>query len=302
MRHVVARVFPGVRFRLERTSTGNTTPVYRVCCRADVFYLRLAETRGASLEPEARIHAVLRERGARVPEVVHFEPFDESLQRSVLVTKAIEGRPLAEHPSDQTLSEILHAAGRDLALINEVRVAGFGWIRRDQGVSPQLAAEHSTRHTWSHEYFESVHTLERAGELSDAEIVDATAAVETWVAWTDAERGFLAHGDFDVSHIFQLDGRYTGIIDFGEVRGADQSYDLAHFLLHGGETLPACQLRHLLGGYRDVVSLPPNGDRQIRLLAQVIGIRAFARSLRHPPGADREWLRQRLSALLADRD
>jgi Ser/Thr protein kinase RdoA (MazF antagonist) len=260
----------------------------------------LAETLEASLEPEVRIHALLRERGARVPEVVYFEPLDESLQRSVLMTRAIAGGPLTEHCNGLALPEILHEAGRDLALINAVSVTGFGWIRRDQGVSQRLVAEHLSRQTWSLEYIDSVRSLERAGELSAAEVSGAVAAIERWVTWPSGEQECLAHGDFDVSHIFQHDGRYTGIIDFGEVRGADRLYDLAHFHLHDGETLHEFQLPHLLSGYREVLPLPPSGVQQIKLLAQVIGIRALARSLRHPPGADRAWLRDRLRTLLAD--
>ena len=40
---------------------------------------------------------------------------------------------------------------------------------------------------------------------------------------------WLAHGDFDCSHIYVADGRYSGIIDFGEIRGANPWYDLAQF-------------------------------------------------------------------------
>jgi hypothetical protein len=39
------------------------------------------------------------------------------------------------------------------------------------------------------------------------------------VSWIDVDRAHLAHGDFDMTHIYQEDGRYTGIIDFGEIRG-----------------------------------------------------------------------------------
>ncbi|HVB64558.1 MAG TPA: hypothetical protein VNE17_07490 [Nitrolancea sp.] len=49
-----------------------------------MFYLRLAETREASLAPEADSHTRSHERGVRVPSVVHFEPFAESQQRAAL--------------------------------------------------------------------------------------------------------------------------------------------------------------------------------------------------------------------------
>jgi hypothetical protein len=45
---------------------------------------------------------------------------------------------------------------------------------------------------------------------------------------------YLAHGDFDLTHIFQRNGHYTGIIDFGEIMGSSPFYDLGHFKLHDG--------------------------------------------------------------------
>jgi len=37
----------------------------------------------------------------------------------------------------------------------------------------------------------------------------------------------LAQADFDVTPIFCADGRYTGIVDSGEIRGAEPLFDLA---------------------------------------------------------------------------
>src|SRR5690348_3806170 len=77
MRAVAARLVPGPgSLRLRRMTTGGSTPVYRLQRGDIVRYLRLAERPEASLAPEALAHDVLRTRGARVPEVVAFEPFD----------------------------------------------------------------------------------------------------------------------------------------------------------------------------------------------------------------------------------
>lgn len=48
----------------------------------------------------------------------------------------------------------------------------------------------------------------------------------------ETSEAFLIHGDFDSSHIFHVRGRYSGIIDFGEIRGSHYLYDLGHFKLH----------------------------------------------------------------------
>ena len=65
-------------------------------------------------------------------------------------------------------------------------------------------------------------------------------------------RACLAHGDFDLTHIW-LDGqgRYAGIIDFGEMRGAGRYFDLGHFLLHDGADRSVPLFEHFLGGYHE---------------------------------------------------
>jgi len=65
----------------------------------------------------------------------------------------------------------------------------------------------------------------------------------------------LAHGDFDCTHIFEANGSYTGLIDFGEIRGTEP-FDLGHFLLHDGETARWPLFDDLLAGYASVDSAP----------------------------------------------
>jgi aminoglycoside phosphotransferase (APT) family kinase protein len=98
----------------------------------------------------------------------------------------------------------------------------------------------------------------------------------------------LAHGDFDATAIFSAAGRYTGIIDFGEIRGAEPAYDLGHFHLHDGEPplLPA-----LLEGYARVA--PPPDAPSIRRSAVLLGLRQLCRwldrgrALDHPAVVER---------------
>lgn len=74
----------------------------------------------------------------------------------------------------------------------------------------------------------------------------------------------LAHGDFDPTHVFAASGRYTGIIDFGEIRGAPALYDVAHWAL---QTPPD----HLLTGYAEVAPLPADHRQVIARLSIEIG-------------------------------
>src|SRR5262245_42413048 len=101
LREIADHVLPGTgHARVARTPSGSSTPVYRIERGGGAYYLRLAESPEASLAPEALVHDLLHARGVRVPEVVYFEPFHERLQRSVMVTAAIPGRPLAEDSRD----------------------------------------------------------------------------------------------------------------------------------------------------------------------------------------------------------
>lgn len=85
----------------------------------------------------------------------------------------------------------------------------------------------------------------------------------------------MAHGDFDDTHIFRVGGTYSGVIDFGEMRGAPPLYDAAHYPLHdrpfARPTSPS-----LLEGYADVLPLPDDLETQIAILALLIGVRVLA--------------------------
>ena len=273
------------RLVVEWATGGVSTPVYRVQRGDETFYLRLAESREANLAPEALVHRLLRERGVRVPDVVYFDPFDEALGRSVMVTTAIAGSPLAESDPSTDIAAVLAAAGRDLAVVNSLPVAGFGWIKREGRTAGRMVAELPTYRQFALEDLEQRLDWLRQGWLTSEE----TEAIRRVVAENDArfdeDRSNLAHGDFDVSHIYHKHGEYTGMIDFGEIRGTDQLYDLAQFALHDGERLPPGLLPHLLAGYGEVTALPEDHAQWIALSSLLIGVRALARSIGRPPAA-----------------
>ncbi|MBO0715312.1 MAG: phosphotransferase, partial [Acidimicrobiales bacterium] len=120
----------------------------------------------------------------------------------------------------------------DAALINSVVVQGFGRLIRDG--RPALRAELAEHAT----FVVSELPLPWPGWLevfcrAELEVLEALVAKQHDQV---VEQAHLAHGDLDVTHIYQENGCYSGIIDFGEVRGAEREFDLGHFLLHDGET------------------------------------------------------------------
>jgi Ser/Thr protein kinase RdoA (MazF antagonist) len=180
-------------------------------------------------------------------------------------------------------------------------VEGFGWIRRNHHTATVLQAEHPTNRAFMLAQLDHDLGLLRTHGFSNTEVGAIQAIMASGDTWLDADQAYLAHGDFDLTHIYQDDGRYTGIIDFGEIRGAAPLYDLGHFRLHDGEHMAPLLLAHLIEGYGEVTPLPPDYEREIALISMLIGIRALARALRHGVGEYTRYLQasiRKTSALL----
>ena len=127
LQNLVHQVLPsGTPWAVARTPAGVSTPVYRLRRGEEVLYLRVAEEQTAHLAPEVYAHTLLRARGAQVPAIVYYDPHEVPLERSLMITTEIPGTPLSQHSPGATTAAVVRAAGRDLALINQVPVEGFG--------------------------------------------------------------------------------------------------------------------------------------------------------------------------------
>ena len=271
--HMLGREFPNWQSPfVERVREGGSTRVYRVRTGGSVYYLRDRPEAGASLVPEAKAHQILRSRGVRVPEILYVSDHDPDLGRSIMVTSEIAGRPVGYGDRPDGMREILRRAGRDLAAINQLPVDGFGWVGRELGRDGALQAEFPTYAAWiDHHYGDCTRVLGQAEVLTAAQVqtIDEAIAVESGAG--TANSAYLAHGDFDPTHIYQVDGQYSGIIDFGEMRGAPQLYDLAHFQIESRDLLD-----ELLDGYRDVATLSGDFRQAIDFLSFLISLRRLS--------------------------
>lgn len=285
---------------VERVEHGASTLVYRIRAGDETFYLRVLPERGASLLPEAEAHARMRQLGAKVPQVIFVDPCDAVLGRSVMLTTEVPGRSIAASGelASAVLEAIVHQAGRDLARINSLAVDGWGWIERAGPRSATLAAQHRSWRAAVLEDWEADLAFLAGATISLAEASNLEQVIARYDAWLDTPQAWLAHGDLDATHIFHHNGRYSGIIDFGEIRGADRWYDAAHFHMRDGERLPMLLEPSLLHGYGDMRALPPQIDLRIRFTALLINVRALARSLGKRP-LDR-WTLHQLRVLRAD--
>jgi aminoglycoside phosphotransferase (APT) family kinase protein len=274
VRDIADRALPGTgRPIVERASGGTTTQVYRVHRDGTALFVRIAEDAEDSMAMEALVHLELRRRAVRVADIVLMEPFDDRIRRSVMVTTEIVGRSIRDEGTVSGLHRVLVDAGRDLAAIGEVAVRGFGWIRRDPSATALEADDPSARSFMLEDLDERLSTLQES-MLDRRDVSAIERAVELHAGTLDGVPSRLAHGDFDDTHIFHVGGMYSGIIDFGEIRGAPPLYDLAHYALHDSFARPT--LPSLVEGYADVVPLPGDQETQIALLALLIGVRVLA--------------------------
>ena len=290
--------------RVEPMISGVSTWVYQLQYGPETFYLRVLPEADATFAPEIAVHQRLCALGLRVPQVVAAEQHHALLARPVMVTTAIHGWPLrVSDPSDhRLLARVLREAGAELAVLNQVPVAGFGWVQRHASTGAQLVGEYPSYRAWVDALLTGP-VADLAGTLlTDADRRMIQDAVVTWSDHRVAVPARLAHGDLDLTHIFHLHGHYTGIIDFGEIRGADPWYDLAHFRLHDGESLPVTTLSWLLDGYRRVTPLPPDLDVQLAFDGLVNGLVALTRRQRQggrPESRYTRFLRRAIQRNLA---
>lgn len=265
---------PPVR-NIVRVAEGVSTYVYRLVRDQDVLYLRVLPEVDATFAPEVLVHHLLHDRHVRAPAVRYYTAKDPTLHLSVMVTTEIPGQPIGYGDHSPAIYPVLRAAGRDLARINAIAVEGFGWVRRDQGEVTRLQAEYPTCGGWLEQDVAFDLTALAQSNLFTAQTLHALPpAIDLCRAHFIDSRAYLAHGDFDVTHIYHQGGAYTGIIDFGEIRGTYALYDLGHFAVENLELLP-----YLLEGYVEVTPLPADYARRIQLSSLHIALRRLSRRL-----------------------
>ena len=298
--------------QIARAAAGVSTIVYRIGCPAGVYYLRIHSEPGATFAAEAAVHRRLRALGLHVPVVLHMDPLHPVLGRSLMLTTAVAGQAIGYVRPPAAAPAVVRAAGRELAILNQVRVHGYGWLNRlarpsgASGAEPgaEPAAEYPTLPQWLHAHFAApLDALGGSAYLSGPAAGKLPGLLDCACDRLREEPAVLAHGDFDVTHIFhrRLGARtvYSGIIDFGEIRGAHWLYDLGHFAVEGERLLP-----HLLEGYGEITPLTAADLHTLRLTSLLIAARRIGRRLqqqRTPHGPDVAYLVTHLGAFDCDR-
>jgi len=282
--------------QIERVAEGVSTIVYRVRAADHTAYLRICPEAGVSLAAEVVAHQQLIALGLRVPHVLHFEADHPVFQRSLMLVSAVPGRAIGAGQPPLRVDLVLRLAGREIARMNQIPVQGYGWANRIAPTTGGLAAEYATLAAWLQAHFAGpIQALAMGDALSGHEVAQLALLLERAADMFAHEAAVLAHGDFDVTHIYFQHDAYTGMIDLGEIRGAPWFYDLSHFAIENGPLLP-----YLLAGYQDVRSATPTDLANLRLMSVLIAARRIGRRMlqqRRPHAPDVAYVVRMLAAL-----
>lgn len=239
-----------------RAESGVDSEVYRVVRDdGEAVYLRIALDVPYGYECEAQILTLLGEQGVSVPQVLHVEDQGPMIGRSYMIESETKGMALwtptgGDSPEMQFARSILFDAGKELARINSVTVKGFGYVR---SVSPkgEVSGEFKDFPSYvAHELEQNLNASQDKKLISSSEAERTEAAILHFASVCTDTEAFLSHGDYDTSHIFSEGGKYQGVIDFGDVAGAHQLMDIAHFSIFSPE-----HVDDLIAGFESIKKL-----------------------------------------------
>lgn len=268
------------------TGHGVVGVVYRVVRGDETFFARVPERRDDNLLVDAEVHRRLRDAGVRVPEVIHASAADATLHRSILVTRHIGGAPLTSETDAATVHAVVRLAARDVAVINQIDVVGFGPIVRD---APRWPLQGPHRNYESHVDADlptpwpgAFGLLFSSEDLAEIELLlDGERAREL-------SAGALSHSDLNLDHIYSSRGTYTGIIDLGGMAGCEPARDLGVFWNQSPREIRAELVAAFLAGYREVATVPDDIERRLRTAGTLDALQRLGRWVRRgpPPGRD----------------
>lgn len=269
---IVSDLLNAKDFKIERVLSGVSTYVYRVRLGDNTFYLRVLPEQDMSFAIEVHVHSLLREKQVQVPEVIYFEHHNEALGMSIMLVKEVLGSNIEDSPSIDEFENILFKAGKQIAIINQVRVDGFGWIKRgnEECVHILQGEKESLQDTIFEFLDEDLFLLSEKVFHKDV-TSQIRSTLNNGTTLMLRHPSYLIHGDFDDSHIFSHNGNFTGIIDFGEIQGSSPLYDLGHYKLHDGQRYSG--YKFLSKGYSEVRYLSYDDQLEIDLWALWIGVR-----------------------------
>ncbi|MFZ3030097.1 MAG: aminoglycoside phosphotransferase family protein, partial [Minisyncoccia bacterium] len=252
-----------------RVESGVSTNVFKLEREGKIFFLRIMKE-GESATTQTLAHKLMREKSANVPTVVNSADDSAELGSPYMVVEEIGGTDLETQTHENeghNFDQVMFSAGADLARINSVPVRGFGKVQTSESDQNDLEAPFENNEELTLYKIDKILGKLQTGSVVSPEIADVIKQkIEKHMALLSCDQAVLNHGDMDLSHIFSKDGKYTGIIDFGDMRGASPVYDLAYFRYKNGDE----HMPKLIEGYQSFKSLPENHHDRIQLEGMLI--------------------------------
>lgn len=255
---------------IQRVNSGVSTNVYKISRDNTIYYLRIATDLAESMQSEVMIHQLLGSIGVSVPSVESHENFSDVLDgHSYIVTSEIRGAALSTLPSSPR--EVLFSAGADLAKINMHQLNGFGGVLRfEKDIDEIKGYLTSFEEFVSRDFAKNLESLLSSRLITDTDIPILEYISNQVSLLTPNGLGYLAHGDFSSQHIFADNGEYSGIIDFGDAKVANDVYDLAYFKLQNRDSF-----NYLTEGYKQQTDIGEDCLFRVSLTALLIGVRVL---------------------------
>ncbi len=193
-----------------------------------------------------------------------------------MILDEIKGSCIEDNKPKENIERVLIEAGKDLAKLHKIPVDGFGFI--DKRNYDSLKAYEESFNEYFLKYLN--HDLDklRIYDFSETEIKKIKEYMIEAEKLLDVPKAVLVHGDFDISHIFHDNNVYSGLIDFGEIRGCNKFYDLASFI---GFYQDEKSYKYLLSGYREVTDLSERDLYSVELMALFIILRFLGKKYEH---------------------
>lgn len=251
---------------------------------SEVYYLRIKQQPDQYIAPQILAHRLLLEKGVKVPEVVAFEEKNPQLNRSFMLVREISGISLQKLKSrdkegfKRIVADVLFEAGENLSRVSSIPVKGSGYIRTDLAGLRILEANFPTTASFLlHEFEQRVNGLESAGYKSytSAEVDKFKELVNFFL---NSSETHLANGDLMLDHIYVDKGRYTGIIDWGDVLADGRYYDLALFSAYYPQLLP-----YILDGYASRAGLEKDYMLKLTLTRIAVTVKRLYWIAKHIP-------------------
>jgi aminoglycoside phosphotransferase (APT) family kinase protein len=184
----------------------------------------------------------------------------------------IEKELNGESIKNTTLSEeekniIIQKAGKDLAKLNSIEVKGVGWIE---------GTKNNQLYSKGKDYDDFIirnirNMLNKFIEikiLSNEQADKITEYIQSNKEFIDIkDNSYLAHGDFCIEHIYHANGKYSGIIDFGDIRGTSKYHDLAHFYTYNRK-----YFKSLVEGYNSIYKLTTDCIDKVKIEAVIFAV------------------------------